>query len=932
MMKMPSGWTAGTVVVCAALALVAWSGRSEAATPKLPNIVWLTVEDMSPWISAYGDSTVPTPNLDRLAREGVVYDNAFATSPVCAPARSSLITGMFCTRIGTMQMRNGEYYQDALLKQPDAYREIPTYEGLPPPFVRCFPEHLRAGGYYCVNNAKKDYQFQEPVTVWDESSDTAHWSNRAGDQPFFAVFNFMGTHESQGFPTAKRRPERVAAKDVPLPPFYPDTPHVRDAVARTYNNIAAMDQWVGERIRELESAELLDNTIVMFFSDHGVGLPRGKRSCFDTGLRVPLIVRFPDGSLSGGREERVVSFVDFGPSVLSLAGIDPDQRLDGTPFLGRFARERNDYRRGHAYANADRFDETYDRTRSVSDGRYRYTRNFLPDIPFLIRCLFREQLPMMAELYALEQTGPQRAEQWQLAARRRPAEEFYDAAADPWEVNNLIDSAEHQDRIAALRERLDAWLNDTGDRGFVLPETRLVKEKIWPPDGRQPATPPTRIVVRQKSHGDVPGTVVSLACGDPGASIGYRVAGPGSFSGPWRVYVEPFEVSPDARAIEARSHRIGHLPMTTRRLLARPPNIIVLLADDLGYGDVRCLNPERGRIPTPNIDRLAAQGMTFTDGHSGSSTCTPTRYGLLTGRYAWRTRLQRGVLAGTNDPPLIAAGRLTLPGLLQQHDYETVALGKWHLGYLFADSRLPQDHGGPVGTHPAIGTRVIDGPITRGFDAFFGFSNSRTMSLLIKDDQLVEHVDAIDMLPLLAREATTVISTHAAPARQGNPFFLYLALNSPHTPIMPTPEWQGRSGLNSYADFVMQTDAVVGQVLAALDEAGLARETLVLFSSDNGCSPDASIVELERAGHHPSGAMRGLKADIWDGGHRVPFIIRWPGMVEAGAKSDQLVCLTDLMARPPRWWACRCPRPRERTASASSRPCSALSLSRFGTP
>jgi len=563
-----------SVGLAAACLLAFWcaamEGRVSAEeTGQRPNIVWLTVEDMSPWIGPYGDRTVPTPNLDRFAREGVVYDNAFATSPVCAPARSSLITGMFCTRIGTMQMRNGRRSEASVGKNPDAYREIPGYEGLPPSFVRCFPEHLRAAGYYCTNNSKKDYQFTEPVTVWDESSNEAHWKNRGSDRPFFAVFNYGGTHESQGFPTAKRRPQVIAPENVPLPPFYPDTPHVRDAVARTYNNIAAMDHWVGERLEELKESNLLENTIVMFFSDHGVGLPRGKRSCFDTGLRVPLIVRFPGGDAAGTRDGRVVSFVDFGPTVLSLAGIGPEARLDGTPFLGRFAHARDDYRRGHAYANADRFDAVYDRTRSVSDGRYRYTRNFLPGIPYLVRNAYREQLAMTAELYALEETGPQRPEQWQLAAAQRPAEEFYDSEADPWEVRSLIDAPEHRERIDALRDHLEAWMQDTGDLGFVLPETRLVKEKIWPPDGHQPATPLAEIDDKAEARGDSMVYVVSLSCSDPGASIGYRLGTDKHYSGPWQVYTGPFEVPANRRFIEVQTHRIGHLPATSGAVLGR---------------------------------------------------------------------------------------------------------------------------------------------------------------------------------------------------------------------------------------------------------------------------------------------------------------------------------------------------------------------------
>jgi hypothetical protein len=285
------------------------------------------------------------------------------------------------------------------------------------------------------------------------------------------------------------------------------------------------------------------------------------------GLRVPLIVRHPDGTGAGSRERRVVSFVDFGPTVLSLAGIEPDTRLDGTAFLGRFARERDDYRRGHAYASADRFDATYDRCRSVTDGRFRYTRNELPDLPYLIRNAYRERLPMMADLYALEKTGPQRPEQWQLAADRRPREELYDSRSDPWEVKNLIAAPEHRERLQRLRERLDAWITATGDLGFVQPETRLVRENIWPPDGRQPATPAAEIADRAVPRGDSMAYVVTLSCSDPGASIGYRLGIDKNFTGSWQVYDGPFAVPADRRFIEVQTHRIGHRPTTSGGLL-----------------------------------------------------------------------------------------------------------------------------------------------------------------------------------------------------------------------------------------------------------------------------------------------------------------------------------------------------------------------------
>jgi arylsulfatase A-like enzyme len=324
---------------------------------------------------------------------------------------------------------------------------------------------------------------------------------------------------------------------------------------------------------------------------------------------------------------------------------------------------------------------------------------------------------------------------------------------------------------------------------------------------------------------------------------------------------------------------------------ARPPNIVVILADDLGYGDVQRLNPDRGKIKTPNLDKLAAQGMTFTDAHSGSSVCTPTRYGLLTGRYAWRTRLQSGVLDNYVEP-LIAADRTTLPGLLRDRGYHTACVGKWHLGFTIAEKGPSDGKKGKL-EGAAVGSVTRDGPTTRGFDHFFGFHHARMMKSVLDGDRVTRLVEPVDVLPLLARQASAYVADRA---KTGKPFFLYLPLSSPHTPIVPSKEWKGRSGLGEYADFVMETDWAVGEVLASIDTAGAAGNTLVVFTSDNGCSPAAGIAALEKQGHDPSAGFRGHKADIWDGGHRVPFLVRWPGAVTPDSRSDRLVCLTDLFA------------------------------------
>jgi arylsulfatase A-like enzyme len=353
------------------------------------------------------------------------------------------------------------------------------------------------------------------------------------------------------------------------------------------------------------------------------------------------------------------------------------------------------------------------------------------------------------------------------------------------------------------------------------------------------------------------------------------------------------------------------LPLLTAMLLLAPlaalhaadapvrkPNIIYILADDLGYGDVQCLNPQRGKIKTPSLDRLAAQGMTFTDAHSGSSVCTPTRYGVLTGRYAWRSRLQSGVLGGY-DEPLIAADRLTVPGLLKQNGYHTAIIGKWHLGYTIeggnskGGGKGKKEKGADKLEGAPLGAITHDGPVTRGFDEFFGCHHARMMKSVFENDRVTQIIEPVDMLPALVKRSTAHIAERS---KAGQPFFLYLPLSSPHAPIVPSKEWQGKSGLGAYGDFVMETDWAVGEVLMALDQAGLAGNTLVFFTSDNGCSPVAKLDKLEAQGHFASAQFRGYKSDLWDGGHRVPFFVRWPGKVKAGSQSQQLICHPDLIA------------------------------------
>jgi len=325
-------------------------------------------------------------------------------------------------------------------------------------------------------------------------------------------------------------------------------------------------------------------------------------------------------------------------------------------------------------------------------------------------------------------------------------------------------------------------------------------------------------------------------------------------------------------------------------LAGEKPNIVYIICDDLGYGDIHCLAPDTSKIPTPNADTLASQGMTFTDAHSGSSVCSPTRYGIMTGRYSWRTRLQKGVVQGF-APSLIAQDRPTVASFLKSQGYATAAIGKWHLDFEYlnpetGEAYLKKDH-----STPPVGAKIPDGPINRGFDYYHGFHHAGNMEAVIENDRVIAHDPVINMLPRLTRESVAYIDSRAG---KDQPFFLYVPLGSPHTPIVPTPEWEGKSGLGSYGDFVMQTDNVIGEVTAALERNGMTDDTLLIFTSDNGCSKAAGIPALAAQGHLVSAHMRGSKADIWDGGHRIPFIVRWPGQVDPGSTSDQLICLTDL--------------------------------------
>jgi N-sulfoglucosamine sulfohydrolase len=428
-------------------------------TLQRPNVLWLVSEDNGPFLGCYGDSLADTPNLDRLASDGIVFENAFANAPVCAPARSTIITGMYACSLGTHHMRS--------------YNPLPEH-------IKFFTNYLRETGYYCSNNAKEDYNVAEkPEGCWDESSREATYKKRRPGQPFFAVFNFAVTHESSLHQTvdAKHDPARMR-----LPAYHPDTPEIRHDWAQYYDKITELDKQIGEKLAELEADGLAEKTIVFYYADHAGVLPRSKRFLYDSGTHVPLLVRFPKKYQNlapagpGSRLDRLVSFVDLAPSVLNLAGIDVPEYMQGIPFLGKKTARPKEY----VYLFRDRMDERYDMMRAVRDKRYKYIRNFMPH---LIYGQFLEYLWRMPATRSWENMykegkclGPQK-----LFWETKPPEELFDIQSDPDEVKSLVDDPARRETLDRMRKALDTWILEVGDLGFLPEAEMLERSKGAPP-------------------------------------------------------------------------------------------------------------------------------------------------------------------------------------------------------------------------------------------------------------------------------------------------------------------------------------------------------------------------------------------------------------------------------------------------------------------
>ena len=524
--------------------------QSNRSVGEVPNILMLIAEDMSDRVGAFGDPVAVTPNIDRLASEGVRYPNTFTTAGVCSPSRAAFITGMHQIAMGGQHMRT-------------ATRPEGAYMAVPPAHMKAFPELLRKAGYYTFNTAKLDYQFSGafpgsgPFTIWDAEDDPDLWRNRDLDQPFFGVMNLMETHETGLFSPLGTKPNSlmhfaiqltlafggrekgdvVDSKQIEIPPYFPDNNVIRKDIAQHYQNINGMDRLVGKVLDRLEADGLLESTIVIWTTDHGDCLPRGKRELYDTGIKVPMVIRWPesfrpDGVKPGEIDERLISFVDFAPTFMELANAPKPDYFHGSSFASS-----SDSSRNYIYASRDRIDEVNDRQRAVRDDHYKYIRSWYPDQPGGHHIAFRDNLDIMKELWRLKEAGE--LTQKQLLWFESPGKErLFDVINDPFELNDLSNDSSHLPALNRLRDEMDMWLTKVGDWSDVS-ENEMVED--FQPNGVQEITTNPTIEINNKW--------VTITAPD-NASIGYRID-----ESNWELYQAPFEYT--GTKITAKAVRYG---------------------------------------------------------------------------------------------------------------------------------------------------------------------------------------------------------------------------------------------------------------------------------------------------------------------------------------------------------------------------------------
>lgn len=424
---------------------------------ELPNIIWLTSEDNSPFFGCYGDKFATTPNLDKLASEGFLYTHAYANAPVCAPTRNTILTGVYACSGGNEHMRSNYTKSD---------------------IVKTYPEYLREIGYYCTNNVKTDYNLGnfDDKAIWDDCSNKAHYKNRKNGQPFFAVFNCTISHESSLHKSIPDSLLRHRPDEIPLPPYHPATPEMKHDWAQYYDKIEDMDSWVGEKLKELEDAGLLENTIVFYYGDHGGVLARSKRYVYESGTHVPFIVRIPEKykylfpeKTVGSKVNRLISFVDLLPTLLSITGIQIPEYLQGSAFLGKQKTTNPEY----AFMFRGRMDERYDMCRAVRDQKFRYIRNYMP---YRIYGQHLEYLWLAPSVGSWEKAylDGQCNEIQSVFWNKKPVEELYDTENDPWEINNLANNPEYKEVLERMRTANKTWVKQIYDAGFI-PEAERVE-------------------------------------------------------------------------------------------------------------------------------------------------------------------------------------------------------------------------------------------------------------------------------------------------------------------------------------------------------------------------------------------------------------------------------------------------------------------------
>lgn len=498
-----------------------------------PNIIWLVAEDQSPdFFPMYGDSTISLPNIESLSLDGVVFTNAYTPVPVCAPTRSAIITGMYPTTLGTHNMRTYNAYTKE--NQPEI--DIPSYSPLVPDGVKMFTEYLRKEGYYCTNNAKEDYNFRAPESGWDESSTNAHWRNRPKDAPFFSVFNFNVCHES-GIWKQGEEELYVSPDSISVPPYFPDNDVIRHDLAVNYSNLKRLDEQLGKIIHQLKEDGLYENSIIFFYGDHGGPFPRYKRALYDTGIKLPLVIKFQDNIKKSNYDDQLLSFIDFAPTLLSWAGIAPPKVMQGKALYGVY---KDSTESKYVFASSDRFDEMYDKLRAVRTKKYKYIRNYNTEISNALAVKYREQMPMMQNMMTLQDLGKLDSLPSLWFRTPKPEEELYDMENDPFELVNLSDQEQFQDTLVHLRKILNNWIKETNDLGRT-PEKDLIS--MWFPNGEQPKLKPLQMV----ENGDE----INLISEKYDATIIWKE--PGDVS--WHIFSEPLNknVSFIAKAV-----RIGY--------------------------------------------------------------------------------------------------------------------------------------------------------------------------------------------------------------------------------------------------------------------------------------------------------------------------------------------------------------------------------------